>query len=335
MRETSCWAATLVLALWGVGCGGDEPLERATGPRMVPGAARQAALADGSGPNGAPAIESVGFQPARPGAGQLLRVVVEASDPDGDPLRFEYRWRVNGQEVAQGGEKIRLSGTRKGDAVRVTVTASDGREKSAPFEASVRIGNRPPQLASLQVEPVNQVGAGEDITARAEASDPDGDPLSFHYTWTVNGAQAGGNGPVFSTRGLGRGDKVRVQVVARDGQDSSRAIRSPEIAVGNGVPVIVSQAGPPGPDGVFRYRVRAEDPDGDPGLRFSLVTAPEGMTVTPERGEIRWTPRPDQEGRHTVEVRVEDIHGASATQRFELRVGAAGLEAAPPASAIP
>jgi hypothetical protein len=301
---------------------------------MVPGAARQSALADGSTTNEAPAIQSVGFQPARPGAGQLLRAVVEASDPDGDPLRFEYRWRVNGRELAQGGEKVTLSGTRKGDAVRVAVTASDGREKSAPFEASVRIANRAPHLASLRVEPVNQVGAGEEITASAEASDPDGDPLSFYYTWTVNGAQAGGNGPVFSTRGLGRGDKVRVRVVASDGQDSSRAIRSPEIAVGNGVPIIVSEAGPPDPDGVFRYRVRAEDPDGDPGLRFSLITAPEGMTVTPERGEVRWLPRPDQTGRHPVEIRVEDIHGASATQRFELHVGAAGLEAAPPASAV-
>jgi hypothetical protein len=302
---------------------------------MVPGAASQSALADGSAAaNRAPVIESVGFQPARPGAGQLLRAVVEASDPDGDSLSFEYRWRMNGQELTQGGEKLTLSGTRKGDAVRVAVTASDGREKSAPFEASVRIGNRAPKLASLRVEPVGQVSAGEEITARADASDPDGDPVSFYYTWSVNGAQAGGNGPVFSTRGLGRGDRVRVRVVASDGQGSSMAIEGLEIAVGNGVPIIVSEAGPPGPDGVFRYRVRAEDPDGNPGLRFSLVTAPEGMTVTPGRGEIEWTPRPDQAGRHPVEIRVEDLQGASATQRFELRVGAAGSEAAPPASTI-
>jgi hypothetical protein len=289
---------------------------------MAPGAASQPVLADGSAAaNRAPVIDSVGFQPARPGAGQPLRAVVEAGDPDGDSLSFEYHWRVNGQDLDQGGEKVALSGTRKGDAVRVAVTASDGREKSAPFEASVRIGNRAPKLASLRAEPVGQVSAGEEITARADASDPDGDPVSFYYTWSVNGAQAGGRGPVFSTRGLGRGDKVRVRVVARDGQDSSGAIEGPEIAVGNGVPIILSEAGPPGPDG-------------SPGLHFSLVTAPEGMTVTPERGEIEWSPRPDQAGRHPVEIRVEDLEGASATQRFELRVGTAGSEAAPPASTI-
>jgi hypothetical protein len=334
VREASYWAATLLLALWGVGCGSGDALDRASGPRMAPGAASQAETAEPAAANRPPVIDSVHFQPARPGAGQLLRAVPEASDPDGDSIRFEYRWRVNSQELAQVEEKVALPDTRKGDLVRVAITASDGREKSAPFGASVRIGNRAPKLAGLRVEPVGRISAGEEVRARAEASDPDGDPISFDYTWSVNGKEVAEGGPVFSTRGLDHGDKLRVRVVASDGQDSSKPIQGPEIAVGNGAPIILSQAGPQGPDGVFRYRVRAEDPDGDLDLHFSLLAAPEGMTVAPTRGEIEWAPRPDQAGRHPVEILVEDLQGGRATQSFELRVGAAGSEAAPPASPL-
>ena len=73
-----------------------------------------------------------------------------------------------------------------------------------------------------------------------------------------------------------------------------------------------------GRDGVFRYQVRAEDPDGSRDLRYSLIQAPEGMSVSPLGGLVQWHPRPDQVGVHPVEIVVEDDAGGRVSQRFDL-----------------
>ena len=102
---------------------------------------------------------------------------------------------------------------------------------------------------------------------------------------------------------------------------SSCSLASPAIPVGNAGPKITSQPGSPGADGIFRYQVRAEDPEGGDGLRYRLASAPEGMTVTPLGGQVQWAPRPDQSGRHPVEIVVEDTEGATSVQSFELIIG--------------
>ena len=84
---------------------------------------------------------------------------------------------------------------------------------------------------------------------------------------------------------------------------------------------VISQPGAPGPDGVFRYRVSAEDFDRDRPLRFSLEDGPEGMTVDGRRGLVEWTPNAEQSGRHRIEIVVHDSQGASGRQIFELVVG--------------
>jgi hypothetical protein len=105
----------------------------------------------------------------------------------------------------------------------------------------------------------------------------------------------------------------------------SQPIESPLLMVENGAPLIHSAPGDAGPDGVFRYQVRAEDPEGDTDLRFSLAQAPRGMTVTALGGLVEWRPAADQAGVHPVQIVVEDSRGGRARQSFELTI-------APPAS---
>ena len=68
----------------------------------------------------------------------------------------------------------------------------------------------------------------------------------------------------------------------------------------------------------YVYPVAATDADHDP-LTFSLPTAPPGMTVTPDTGEIAWTP--PGPGTVNVAVAVDDGHGGTGTQSFALTVG--------------
>ena len=109
-------------------------------------------------------------------------------------------------------------------------------------------------------------------------------------------------------------------MIASDGEERSARLQGPQITVENAAPVIVStpEFGEAGDR--FRYQVRAEDADGDRTLRFSLATAPPGMTIDSILGEIMWKPG-DEEGDFPVEVVVVDLQGGRATQQFEVKVG--------------
>ena len=323
IRRGAAGAALLVLAIWG--CGGEEPEERSGGRRLdavlSDSAERTAPRRIGNLP---PEIDDVSFEPARPGAGQAVRAVVEARDPEGDALRLSYSWSVNGEPVEGSRDIARLSNTRRGDRIEVSVEASDGDATSPSFEAVTSVANRPPRLLGIQIEPAGRITAGGEVEVTAQGVDPDGDEVSFRYRWWINGVSADEEGPRLSTRSLRRGDTLRVSVVATDGRDESAPIESPEMTVENGAPRILSAPGGAGPDGVFRYRVQAEDPEGDRNLRFSLGRAPRGMTVSKLGGEIEWRPRADQNGDFPVEIVVEDSYGASSVQRFELTIDRRG-----------
>jgi len=58
--------------------------------------------------------------------------------------------------------------------------------------------------------------------------------------------------------------------------------------------------------GEYVYDVEAEDPDGDI-LTYSLAVSPDGMTIDPETGVIRWQPNGENTwGAHQVIVEVSD-----------------------------
>jgi RHS repeat-associated protein len=70
---------------------------------------------------------------------------------------------------------------------------------------------------------------------------------------------------------------------------------------------------------LYRYNVDASDPDRDT-IEFSLISAPDGMTVHPSIGAIVWVPRENQIGDNQVVVRVRDDRGGVALQAFTISV---------------
>ncbi len=69
----------------------------------------------------------------------------------------------------------------------------------------------------------------------------------------------------------------------------------------------------------YHYDVDGHDADADQ-LLYSLVNAPQGMIIDPHSGVIKWTPGAQQEGDHSIEVKVTDSGGLQASQRYELFV---------------
>lgn len=65
----------------------------------------------------------------------------------------------------------------------------------------------------------------------------------------------------------------------------------------------------------------------DDVFTFSLVDAPEGMTIDPVTGLIRWTPEFGQQGNQTVVVEVRDQLGGTTRQSFTIEVAPDGSTA--------
>jgi hypothetical protein len=274
-------------------------------------------------------IHSVRFEPAEPASGERLRVLVQASDPEGDAIRFTYSWRLDDRPVHGNRDQLILQGFKKHDRVEVTVNATDGVSVSERVRAETRIRNRPPVITSVRVEPSQNLVAGVDLLAAPNLRDHDGDRVTEEYEWRVNGRRQQVEGNRFSTRGLDRGDRVQVTVQASDGESSSEPMESAVLVIGNTPPRFTSAPAPPDADGVFRYLVRATDPDGDRGLVFSLAEAPEGMVIDRSGGELVWEPGEEQVGVFPVAIVVDDRKGGKARQEFELTVGEPGADAAP------
>jgi len=122
--------------------------------------------------NRAPFIRSAAVDPADDAKpGDTLRALVDAEDPDGDPLRLEYTWLVNGSSRGNA-ESFETKGLRRGDEVQVKVVVGDGRERSPAVTSEVvELANRPPVFAGVPA----REEAGGVYFYKLEARDPDGD----------------------------------------------------------------------------------------------------------------------------------------------------------------
>jgi hypothetical protein len=69
----------------------------------------------------------------------------------------------------------------------------------------------------------------------------------------------------------------------------------------------------------YSYQVQAHDPDQDL-LTYELQLAPQGMTIDPDTGVIKWNIGPSQFGDQRVEATADDGRGGRDTQQFVIDV---------------
>jgi hypothetical protein len=315
---TRATALGIVALVGAIACGDDTPAPRAAANRPAANAAPGPAASEGAR-NAAPIIERVEIVPAEPTAYDTLQAQVELRDPDGDRATTELTWWVNGRRAGDS-DRFSLEGTRRGAKIEVSVVADDGRAQSEPATASVTLGNTPPRIDTIRFEPSGAWQRDRTMAALPDAVDPDGDPLTFEYTWVVNERRLDATGPTIEGGTLTRGDRVRLVVVASDGYAESEALETDEMMVENAAPEITSTPGAIGPDGFFRYQLEVDDADGDRAFSYRLVEGPPGMELDTLGGKLVWQPREAHAGSHAIELEVDDRMGGVDTQRFTLDV---------------
>ena len=329
MRSGRVAGAAFGAAVFVLGCGGEDP--KPSGASL---ARQETGPSQERTDNGAPMVERLVLHPPAPLPGQKIEARIEASDPDGDPIRLELEWRHGGRVIAQGARTTLVpEGLAKGDEVAVFASATDGRDTSDPVRGSVTVGNTAPLIRAFYLAPDGEIAPGQAVTAAPQAFDPDGDALEYEFEWLLNGQVVrGADGATFDTSKLKRGDRLQAHVRVSDGEDWSPVAESMTLALANRPPRFAALPPIDASNGGFHADLSAEDPDGDRTLRFRLLSGPEGMTVDPVSGRVSWRPRPDAAGNHAVEVAVADSYGAESAMRFELTVSGGAPEAkAPPA----
>lgn len=325
MHRIGTLLTILSLVAAGAGCGSDDEAIATGQPMASTGGAVR-----GDGENLAPVIHRVTLLPAEPRPGERVTATVEAEDPNGDRIELGYQWSIGHQRI-DGGPALQLPSVPKGTRIEVRVTARDEESVGSPATASATVGNQRPLLLGIAIEPPGNVTVEHDLQAVPRATDPDGDPLDYTFTWRVNGREVEDSAAVLDRAEFRRSDEITLAVVASDGTDDSTPIESQPVSVGNAPPRIVSIPGALTESGDFRYPVVVTDPDGDRRFRFRLLDAPEGMRVDFVTGLVTWQPMAGSAGDHPVLLEVDDLTGGTTTQSF--RVSVAFEEPQPPAAA--
>ena len=168
--------------------------------------------------------------------------------------------------------------------------------------------NEAPRFTTV---PVVDGTPGQDYAYQSAAVDPDHDNLTFSLLAGPDGMTVDeSTGAIAWTPAADGTYSVALKVSdGRGGSDVQRYVISVHDALPNRPPYFVTTPVTEAYVNIrYAYASQAVDPDGDP-LTYSLVQAPDGMTIDPDTGVISWVPGNDQLGEQQVIVEATDHHG--------------------------
>ncbi len=237
--------------------------------------------------NAAPSLTGVAISPTSGDrTATFTATPVGPSDPDNDSVSVAYLWTVNGVDAGTGQT---LSGVfNRDDKLVVQATPSDGylsgTAVASPWLTVSDAAPGSPRVGFTRSDLVPGVPASCVVTS--EATDIDGDAVSYVWTWKVNGvatsaATSTGTTSTLPTADLATGDSLTCTATATDGTMTGGsssgsltlgAVASGDVAAADAHTIIVGTAA----SGQFGKAVDdVGDLDGD-GLSELIVAAPRG-----------------------------------------------------------
>lgn len=178
-----------------------------------------------------------------------LTLATPAVDAQGDEIRYEIAWTVDGAPSATHEGLLRISGagTAKGQVWEATVTPIDDQDEAGEAASiAVTVVNTPPRGAELVVSPAVATTTDDVSVAVSGQEDPDDDPLSLSYAWSVDGVPSGTEAELPASN-FQKGQQVQVVVTVAD-DESETAFTSTALTIGNTPPTLSQvQATPPSP----------------------------------------------------------------------------------------
>lgn len=214
------------------------------------------------------------------------------------------------------------------------ITVSAGEVRDDLDFGNLKITQPPPESHGPRFisTPVTEIRTGQIYRYQSQATDTDGDSLTFGLAvapagmvidprtglilWNPNRDQVGEHDVILRVRDTG-------------GEVDIQAFRV-TVTSGGGAPSITSN--PPGPASAglpYLYKLRAQDPDGDT-LTYRLTSPALGnMSVDANKGWFSWRPTPGDVGPHSIQITATDATGLAISQTFVLSVVDAAINRNP------
>jgi hypothetical protein len=316
------WACLIPLLLLAVGAGCSPPVPKGSGAEEGKGVPAASGRTTDAARSETPGYETyvVTLSPAVPTSASGVRATLRSAESHREATPASWKWFVNGSEQRIASDTMAAGSAEKGDEIQVEATVTRPGGTVSVRSGKVRVVNALPRVSGAELSDLSP-GKGDLLVATASAEDPDGDAIRRIFRWKINGqvVQEGEN-PELRLSTAKRGDEVYCEVIPNDGEATGPTLATQIVTVRNTPPII--RTTPPsrsGPDGVFSYRVMADDPDGD-SLVFAMTEGPDGASF--ETGTFRWSPSPGFQGTARVVLRISDGAGGEGRQEFVLQAGA-------------
>lgn len=235
--------------------------------------------------NTLPEIRSARTDPASPKTvDDVLAVVDESFDADGDAIEVDVQWIVNGR-VTSRVPTLSASQTSRGAQLRAELTPSDDEGRGPTYTIGpITVANTPPVVRSVSLSPTT-VRTNDALTAVVSGSDADGDRISYTYAWTVDGRVVPYTG--FRLDGgswFDKGDVVSVAVTPTDGRDSGSPVSSRSLTVLNTPPTAPAvRISPTAPTTSDALRCVVTTPSADPDadvIRYTATWTRDGSAIS-------------------------------------------------------
>jgi len=145
------------------------------------------------------------------------QIVCKAIDRDGDEL--SYNWSTSAGNITGQGANVTWTAPNSEGSYNVTVIVTDGRGGVATRRLTITVrANKVPTIASLTAE-ARWITPSNSLSVTCNASDPDGDELS--YRWSATGGDISGTGSVIRWKAPKALGIYYITVIAEDGHGAS------------------------------------------------------------------------------------------------------------------
>lgn len=191
--------------------------------------------------NSAPTAPEIAFDPPAPRTNDPINVtlVKKSRDEDGEVLHYAYRYWVNGTplDVSDTTWSLPARLLRKGDTLKVEVTAHDDQTAGGKSEIAVKLANTAPEAPSLTISPA--IAKTDDALIPALSGiveDTDCDVITWRHQWYVDGAKVDAPLIVPADR-TKKGQRWKVVVTPFDGEVEGPSA-SAEVVIANTPPAL-------------------------------------------------------------------------------------------------
>ena len=187
--------------------------------------------------NGVPDAPSVVIAPdPATTTDDLVAVVTEGADPEGDSQSFTYQWSKDGVlDSSITGDVVPNPMTAKNEEWTVRVTPNDGYGKGPLGQGSIVVSNSLPVVSVVSISPTNPT-VNDSLVCSYGFSDDDSDTDASTIEWTV-GSTVVGTSANLAPNTVTKGDTVVCTVSANDGEESGNSAYD-SVTVLNSVPVV-------------------------------------------------------------------------------------------------